>query len=192
MARQARTTENLKQRIADALLDLLAERPLTEISVSAITDRADVGRATYYRHFASKKDVITYKLQTIFEPLFDPAGSLAEYGRQHSPTQLILAYTEHLLDHKAALETIYGAGLGYMLFAYLYYERDAQGDDDVARYRHAIRAAMLFAITDQWITSGFAKSPSDLARLLTVEVIPHHGHAKFQPAADRSDARTPN
>lgn len=47
MARQARTTENLKDRMADALLELLAEKPYSEISVSEITDRADVGRATY-------------------------------------------------------------------------------------------------------------------------------------------------
>ena len=72
MARQARTTENLKERIADALLDLLGEKSLTEISVSEITDRADVGRATYYRHFSSKEEMLLLKFQTIFEDLPNP------------------------------------------------------------------------------------------------------------------------
>ena len=74
MARQARTTENLKERIADALLELCSEKPFPDISISEITDRADVGRATYYRHFSSKEDVIVFKFKTIFEslPVPDP------------------------------------------------------------------------------------------------------------------------
>ena len=61
-----------KERIADALLELCAEKPFPDISISEITDRADVGRATYYRHFSSKEDVIAFKFKMIFESLPGP------------------------------------------------------------------------------------------------------------------------
>ena len=129
MARQARTTENLKERIADALLELCSEKPFPDISISEITDRADVGRATYYRHFSSKEDVIVFKFKTIFEslPVPDPHKIRPHFDPDFQPPknrdvveQYFAAYLRHLEKNRDVLERIYAAKLDYALFLYLY------------------------------------------------------------------------
>ena len=45
-------------KITEALLDLLKKNDLNKISISALCDKAGVGRASFYRNFNSKEDVL--------------------------------------------------------------------------------------------------------------------------------------
>ena len=46
------------RHITDALLKLMQTNRLSDISISQICDEAGVGRASFYRNFQSKEDVI--------------------------------------------------------------------------------------------------------------------------------------
>ena len=46
--------------LSSSLLGLLREKPYSQISVSEICERAMVRRATFYRHFADKEELLTY------------------------------------------------------------------------------------------------------------------------------------
>ena len=176
MARQARTTENLKDRMADALLELLAEKPYSEISVSEITDRADVGRATYYRHFASKKDVLLYKFDVIFAQAEHHEALRRPYQRadQAAIKEHLITQFKSLFAYKDVLQLIYSRDLDYVLFVYMYKETIARLSDKtlVSRYRTALHAATTFAITDQWITSGFEQTPEEMVDLIMYQLRP--------------------
>ncbi|MCM1064258.1 MAG: TetR/AcrR family transcriptional regulator [Eubacterium sp.] len=50
--------ELTKSYITEALFRLMEERPYEEIAISDITKRAGVGRATFYRHFKTKDDIV--------------------------------------------------------------------------------------------------------------------------------------
>lgn len=55
------TKENVelsKSYMTDALFYLLEGTPYEEISISDITKKAGVGRATFYRHFKTKDDIV--------------------------------------------------------------------------------------------------------------------------------------
>ena len=55
------STENLEltqQYITDALFYFMKKKPYEKISVTEITQKAGVGRVTYYRHFQSKDDIL--------------------------------------------------------------------------------------------------------------------------------------
>ncbi len=185
MARQARTTENLKERIADALLELCAEKPFPDISISEITDRADVGRATYYRHFSSKEDVIAFKFKMIFESLPgpDPHTMRPHVNSDCQPPlsqdvieQYFADYLRHLEKNREVLERIYAAKLDYALFLYLYRDNVAtlQNAAAIDRYLASLHSASAFAIVDQWITSDFQESPEELANLLVRQLLDRH------------------
>ncbi|MCI1674974.1 MAG: TetR/AcrR family transcriptional regulator [Ancrocorticia sp.] len=175
MARQARTTENLKERMANALFELLREKPYAEISVSEITDRADVGRATYYRHFGSKDDVLMYRFGTIFSRVPHPAKPFHKHTAQDA-TAFFEQYFASLYEHRAILEEVYEAGLDYLLFIYMYRLTVAQSRDAavVDRYRVALHSASTFAIVDQWVTSGFEQSPDELADMIVNQLFSKH------------------
>ena len=60
MGGNAKTTEFLKECLADALIKLLRKKPLNKISIPEISETAQVGRTTYFRNFSSKQEAITF------------------------------------------------------------------------------------------------------------------------------------
>lgn len=48
----------VKQQLTQALLELLQKKTLAEISVSELTERAGVGRVSFYRNFHTKEDIL--------------------------------------------------------------------------------------------------------------------------------------
>ena len=75
--------ENVAEaRIAEALLDLVAEKPLERISITEITERAGVSRVSYYRHFSSKEDILLRHSEYILDSLvLDIEGGALRNGR---------------------------------------------------------------------------------------------------------------
>lgn len=55
-----------KEWLANALLELMKNKPFREISISEIAEKADLSRRTFYRSFSSKEEVICFHLQTIW------------------------------------------------------------------------------------------------------------------------------
>lgn len=62
--RRARKT---KQHILAAGLSLIAERGWDKTTVLDIAERADIGRSTFYAHYATKEDLITTGLASMVD-----------------------------------------------------------------------------------------------------------------------------
>ena len=66
MGRRIETTDFLMECMADALVQLMQKRALEKITIQEIADLAGVGRATYFRNFHSKQDVLLHKLRLLW------------------------------------------------------------------------------------------------------------------------------
>ncbi|MBQ6431220.1 MAG: TetR/AcrR family transcriptional regulator C-terminal domain-containing protein [Oscillospiraceae bacterium] len=55
------------EHITDALLKLLKEKSLQEISISEIVDAAGVGRTSFYRNYETKEDVVKKHIVDLIE-----------------------------------------------------------------------------------------------------------------------------
>lgn len=64
-SREDRRIEKSKQALRAALMELIVERGYEHTSVSDIADRANVGRSTFYAHYADKDDLLQDNLQTL-------------------------------------------------------------------------------------------------------------------------------
>ena len=58
--RRARKAAEMRERIFRAAIELIAERGLANVTVEQITERADVGKGTFFNYFPSKEAVLTY------------------------------------------------------------------------------------------------------------------------------------
>ena len=58
-------TERSKTAILDATLALLAEQGVGGLTVDAVAARAGVGKATVYRHWASRADLIVDSISSL-------------------------------------------------------------------------------------------------------------------------------
>lgn len=55
------------EHITNALLKLMQSNDFKDISISQICEEAGVGRASFYRNFESKEDVISRHLKTLLD-----------------------------------------------------------------------------------------------------------------------------
>jgi AcrR family transcriptional regulator len=62
-ARSRRT----RNRLGMAFLERIHERPIEEVTVQDVLDRADVGRSTFYLHFRDKNDLLLSQLERFLE-----------------------------------------------------------------------------------------------------------------------------
>ena len=69
-----RRIRKTKERLRQSLTELLAEKPLSKITVRELTDRADVNRGTFYGHY---KDIFDMKDQ-IERELFEEFVSVID------------------------------------------------------------------------------------------------------------------
>ena len=74
----------VRQRITDTLIELLKEKSIQEISVSDLTDRAGVGRVSFYRNYSDKEDVLRQESARLLQQwgiLFESGQGNEEYNR---------------------------------------------------------------------------------------------------------------
>lgn len=67
-------SEQAEQAIIDAALELFAERGVDGVCVEAVAARAGVGKATIYRRWSSKEDLLIAALGSLKSPLPEPRG----------------------------------------------------------------------------------------------------------------------
>lgn len=105
--RRVRRTQKL---LATALIELTLEKGYEIVTVRDITDRADVGYATFFRHYHDKADLLQDVVEVVFEalttrfflahPSEDPAVVgviLFEYVQEHSEIVRVLVQSPSLI-----------------------------------------------------------------------------------------------
>lgn len=55
------------EHITDALLKLLREKPIEAISISELCGQAGIGRASFYRNFNSREDILRSYIHQLFQ-----------------------------------------------------------------------------------------------------------------------------
>ncbi len=101
--RVARSTRAL----AHAMAELLAEREFRVITVQHILDRAGVARATFYKHYRNKDDVLFSSYEGMFGWLEAELRKPWPHGRRLAPvTEFLL----HVDESRNVLESLRASG----------------------------------------------------------------------------------
>lgn len=125
--------------------------PYSDITVSDIAKKAGVGRATFYRYFSSKEDVVRFffdhtKSEFAEEQIYRPR-SVEDYG------DVIRRVIRYIKTHKRRLQLLCAAHLEYIYFDYVdsallkLFEREIADDNP---YKAAGYAGAITNITLHW------------------------------------------
>jgi AcrR family transcriptional regulator len=98
---RVRRTQKL---LRDALVELIEERGFEALTVGELTERAMVGRATFYRTYRDKYDLVDQIFDEAMGALLSAVG---EIGQRHPP-EVWMRFFEHI----AAYDRLYCALLG--------------------------------------------------------------------------------
>jgi AcrR family transcriptional regulator len=107
--RRVRTRKNL----SDALVALILRKGYDAITVQDIIDEAEVGRSTFYMHYAGKEDLLRASFETLRAELAEPA--LTQRGKRAEPLPFSLALFEHACAHKHIYRALDGGRGGVVV-----------------------------------------------------------------------------
>jgi AcrR family transcriptional regulator len=85
-----------RQLILRAFEDLLAEKNFESISVQDVTDKAEINRATFYKHFVDKYALLDYATSQMFRQEIEKRTLNACHYTPENLRNLILAVCEFL------------------------------------------------------------------------------------------------
>lgn len=147
----------VKECITSALLELMQERPLSDITITELVKKAGVGRITFYRNFDSKEDVIVKHLKKL------TAQWRQKYDR--NPTEdIVCSFFRYLYSIRDLLGLLYKSDLWYIIdrcFKVVQGPRLEQSNIDA--YRNAILSGLLASWCEEWFKRGMQETPEELA-----------------------------
>ena len=153
--------ERTKRRIIRALLRLMNEKHFSDITVSDI-----VARASYYRNFSSKEDVIASAGAIIID---DFRQKTVGENRSVLEYESILRMFRYFRAYRAALLTLHRAGFTALyLSMFSEFIEDVAGDmpyDDIRRYCLPFYSGAAFSVFVAWLEEGMKESPEEMAGL---------------------------
>lgn len=153
--------------IVQALFKLMSEYAFDKISVTDIAEKAGVGRATFYRYFKRKEDVIIYYFdqntkEFIFSQRFYPRC------KEDYIKTVIKALTV-FKENKEVFKLIKKARLEYIYLDYLNvnFVKTFENDyPDSGIYSPYIYAGMLFNVSMAWLENDCKDNVEDLSRII--------------------------
>ena len=148
------------EHITNALISLMEKHSIHVLSISQICDEAQVGRASFYRNFQSKEDVLKKYLQKLIQ----------EWGSEFEQTKDPAMFSKTLLDHfyhyKDFYLLLYSQGLSQMIYENIRWAtRMDEAETNMERYARSMIAGMIFGWTDEWLRQGMPESPDELILL---------------------------
>ena len=161
MGGNAKTTEFLKECMADALIKILKTKPIEKISVPEIVEAANVGRTTYFRNFTTKNEVLTFKIVRRWE----------RWAEEHEVIERKKFALDNAVDFfsfnysiKDLLELIYRRNLQSTVYDAFYEVMMPQyGTNAFECYESRFYSYALFGLLDEWIKRGFYESVDQMA-----------------------------
>ena len=94
-SRQQRRTSRTRQRLLDAARSVFSEHGFDAVRIDEITDRADLGKGTFYYHFGSKEKIIREVMAGVLAELIQSVEERCS-GVQALPDLLDALITAHI------------------------------------------------------------------------------------------------
>lgn len=178
MNRHEKRKQDTRHRILAAAADLIIEKGYEAMSISELADRADVGRATFYLHFADKIDVVRAIIESVVGWTGDTVNAAVQaipsprreylswvkmfeliqanhsfYSRLQGPDRIIFF---NILREKTI--AMYEANLSQDL----YYS----GSDLPVPFLARFAAGAILEVVNWWVEINFAHPPEQMAAML--------------------------
>ena len=157
MSKASMDNQRVKKRIAEGLFALLRKKAFSEITVTDIVREADVARASYYRNFDSKEQII----EAAMDDLRDQLLGDVDYDFEKA-----LAIC---LVRKADLLALYDNGFGSMIQqTFNRYIVEFAGNvsaDSLERYKLYFISGAVTNVLIEWLREGAKEPPREIAAL---------------------------
>jgi AcrR family transcriptional regulator len=173
--KEDRRVRRTRDRLGDALVELLLQTPFDDITVQDVLDRAGVSRSTFYSHYRDKNDLFLSDADDFFEGMATALSRCGDKSERVAPVRELFA---HIAEVRPFYNALVESGrirdvmeLGQEHFARGIERRLAempQGRGIPVNKRSAIAhgsAGSLIALLFWWVQHGMSASPEEMDKL---------------------------
>ncbi|MER7016085.1 TetR/AcrR family transcriptional regulator [Saccharopolyspora sp. NPDC000359] len=106
MSTEDRRSRRTRRLLRDALVSLALERGYSHVTVEDITERADLGRATFYKHYADKDALLSRVVSDLLEELHERLLPLVPTSSVGFTGKPVLELFRHALEERDVYRVI--------------------------------------------------------------------------------------
>ena len=163
------------QRLGSALVELILEKPIDDITVQEVLDHASVGRSTFYLHFRDKNDLLVSQLEMFLEMMSTALSVRKEQSRRVVPVAEMFAHIGNqnriyrALAESGRLNDFFDLAQGYFARGIEQRLRESKRLPKLSQPELAARAVAgagsLLSLLRWWLDRGEKESPGEMDEL---------------------------
>jgi AcrR family transcriptional regulator len=168
-------TRRTHERLGRALVELIQEKPIDDITVQEVLDRASVGRSTFYLHFRDKNDLLLSQLEMFLETMSTALSVRQEESYRVVPVAEMFAHIGaenkiyRALSDSGRLHDFFDLAQGYFARGIERRLRESKRLPHLGQRELAARAVALagslLSLLRWWIDRGGKEPPGDMDEL---------------------------
>ncbi len=150
------------EHITGSLLTLLEDKAIEDISISELCDNAGIGRASFYRNYNSKEDILKAYINKLFH------GWKSDWEKNNSIplSSAIGMIFEHFEQHRAFYHLLNERHLIYLLKDVILEIMELKPDLPKSEaYAKAFAAYSLYGWIEVWFQRGMQESAEEMKQL---------------------------
>ncbi len=152
----------VKREITSTLVKMMSEVPFDKITISDLVAKAQVGRASFYRNFIDKQDVLQQESNRL---MIEWGGKFKFDGTDNSSSTLI-SFLDFLKKHQRFYITLFSTGHDDIIQKAILQQFSIPEDSpNVIAYLASSIGYMTYGWVYEWIKRGMQESGTELARM---------------------------
>ncbi|MCD8120329.1 MAG: TetR/AcrR family transcriptional regulator [Lachnospiraceae bacterium] len=157
MNRKQELNAFIKECITKALIELMENKPLEDITVTELVKKAGVGRVSFYRNFESKEDVLRKQLDSLLEEWGE------DYNSRNDPAYFLESLLNHYYTNKDFFLLLYRRGLSTLMYESIrQVMKIDESENNIERYAKSTIAGLIFGAVDEWMRLGMKETPQEI------------------------------
>ena len=152
----------VKREITSTLIKMMSEVPFDKITISDLVTKAQVGRASFYRNFIDKQDVLQQESNRL---MIEWGGKFRFDGTDKSSSTLI-SFLDFLKKHQIFYITLFSTGHDNIIQKAILQQFSISEDSpNIIAYLASSIGYMTYGWIYEWIKRGMQESGTELARM---------------------------
>ena len=165
-----REKSSVKKRMADAVVDMLAQKSYVDITGTDIVNTAQVARVSFYRNFNSISDVVDYITDELANEFIDKILPVLNSNDENKWREFLFDFINNALNNRGKIEAINLQNTA-VLFSHLntkmqMYVNVNSNKTISDKYTSYVKACLINNVVKKWIDDGMVETPEEIINYL--------------------------
>ena len=158
----------------EALYRLLETKKYENIRISEIINKAGISRATFYRNFSTKDDIVKIKVRMFFEDFFSSIYEHLSSEEKEDEQYLILSFFKRFDEEEKLVDTVINTKLEYLMIEGILdlinlrreqFYQIVKINKKAESYTMEIVASSAWTLLSKWHRSGKEETSQELSNI---------------------------